>query len=96
MNKIINRNYLEITSINDLKESKNPNNKYLIQLLDPVDFHLNKFFYKNVGKNHNWVDRLTWTEKQWIDYVSDKKVETYILKENDEFIGYFELNVHHN
>ncbi len=96
MNKIINRNYLEITSINDLKESKNPNNKYLIQLLDPVDFQLNKFFYKNVGKNHNWVDRLTWTEKQWIDYVSDKKVETYILKENDEFIGYFELNVHHN
>ena len=58
-------------------------------------FNLNKFFYKNIGKKHHWVDRLIWTEKQWIDYVSDKNVKTYILKINeDDLAGYFELIFH--
>ena len=64
MNKKIQRNYLEITSITDLNESKAVSNGYSIQLIEPEDFQLNKFFYKNVGKNHYWVDRLTWTEKK--------------------------------
>ena len=94
MSKIINRNYLEITSLKDLKESKNPNNKYLIKLLDPVDFQLNKFFYKNVGKKHHWVDRLIWTDKQWINFTSKRNVKTFILKNKDELAGYFELIIH--
>ena len=55
---------------------------------------MNKFFYKNIGKKHHWVDRLVWTEKQWIDYVSNKNVKTYVLKNLNEFAGYFELNLH--
>ena len=55
---------------------------------------LNKFFYKNVGKNHHWIDRLVWTENQWINYVSDKKVKTHILKDKDDLAGYFELIIH--
>ena len=47
-----------------------------------------------MGKNHHWVDRLVWTEKEWINYVSDHKVKTYILKDNDELAGYFELIFH--
>ena len=62
--------------------------------MKPDDFHLNKFFYKNVGKRHHWVDRLIWTDKQWIDYVSDKKVKTYILKNKEDLAGYFELILH--
>ena len=62
--------------------------------MDPVDFQLNKFFYKNIGKSHHWVDRLVWGEKQWQDYVSDKKVKTYVLKDKDELAGYFELILH--
>jgi ribosomal protein S18 acetylase RimI-like enzyme len=62
--------------------------------VDPVDFQLNKFFYKNIGKNHHWVDRLVWTEKQWIDYVSNKNVKTYVLKISNDLAGYFELNLH--
>ena len=37
---------------------------------------------------------MIWTEKQWIEYVPDKKVKTYILKDNNEFAGYFELIFH--
>ena len=94
MNKVINRNYLEISSLNDLNESINPSESYFIELVEPSDFQLNKFFYKNVGKNYHWIDRLVWTEKQWIAYTSDKKVKTYVLKNNNDFAGYFELIFH--
>ena len=94
MNKIINRNYLEISSLSDLNESINPSESYFIELVEPSDFQLNKFFYKNIGKNYHWIDRLVWTEKQWIAYTSDKKVKTYVLKNNNDFAGYFELIFH--
>jgi len=91
VNKKVERNYLEISSLEDFKDSFYNSDKHSVQLVDPVDFQLNKFFYKNVGKNHHWVDRLVWTEKQWIEYVSDKKVKTYVLKFKEDLAGYFEL-----
>ena len=96
MNKKVERNYLEINSVTELNEPDIITEGYLIQLIEPVDFQLNKFFYKNVGKKHHWVDRLVWTEKQWVDYVSDKKVKTYVLKNKDDLVGYFELILHQN
>ena len=96
MNKIIERNYLEINSVEDLNESKHSVNGYSIELVEPVDFQLNKFFYKNVGKKHHWVDRLIWTEKQWIEYVSSKKLKTCVLKCMKDLVGYFELISHQN
>ena len=94
MNKKIERNYLEINSFEDFNDSKLHPKGFIVQLLNPVDFQLNKFFYKNVGNKHHWVDRLIWTEKQWIEYVSDEKVKTYILKNKDDLAGYFELILH--
>jgi hypothetical protein len=47
----IDRNFLEIKSINDLKESNKPNYNHAIEKVEPVNFQLNKFFYKNIGKN---------------------------------------------
>ena len=94
MKKKIERNYLEINSLKDLNESNFSSKEYSVQLVQPFDFQLNKFFYKNIGKEHEWVDRLTWTERQWIEYLSDKKVKTYILKQIDDLAGYFELILH--
>ena len=94
MSKKVERNYLEINFIKDLKETSNFPENHSINLVDPVDFQLNKFFYKNIGKNHHWVDRLVWTEKQWINYVSDKNVKKYVLKNEKDLAGYFELILH--
>ena len=94
MNKKIDRNYLEIHSVQDLVETNSPSNDFNIELIDPPNFQLNKFFYKNIGKNHNWVDRLVWNEKEWIEYTTSEKVKTYVLKKNEDLVGYFELNIH--
>jgi ribosomal protein S18 acetylase RimI-like enzyme len=90
----VQRNYLEINSIQDLIEATKPDENYSLSLLEPTNFQLNKFFYKNIGKKHKWVDRLVWTEAQWIDYVSNKKVSTYILKFKSNLAGFFELISH--
>ena len=85
------RNYVEIKSFKDFKEAKKPSDNYSVKLVDSKNFQLNKFFYKNIGKNYQWVDRLVWTDQNWIDYVSDKKLSTYILKDKQDLAGYFEL-----
>ncbi len=90
----VKRNYLEINSLQNLKEVSRPVDDFLLVLLEPINFQLNKFFYKNIGKKHKWVDRLIWSEQQWIDYVSNEKVRTYVLKNRDDLVGYFELIFH--
>ena len=94
MTEIIDRNYLEIKSIDALNESILPIVAHSIDLVNPIDFQLNKFFYKNIGKKHNWVDRLNWTDKQWIEYSSNEKVKTYILKIDKDLAGFYELIIH--
>ena len=74
MTQEVKRNYLEINSLADLNQGSKPSDDYSLNLLDPVNFQINKFFYKNIGNKHKWVDRLIWTENQWIDYVSNKNV----------------------
>ena len=95
MTKKVERNYLEIFSVQDLRINHNIELDYTITLLDPSDFQINKFFYKNVGKKYNWVDRLNWTDKQWIEYSSNEKVKTYILKIDDDLAGFYELIIHY-
>ena len=90
----VKRNYLEIYSLHDLKEVYKPSNDYTLSLTDPINFQLNKFFYKNIGKNHKWIDRLTWSEEKWINYASSKNVNSYVFKYKDDLVGFFELIFH--
>ncbi len=94
MTEEVKRNYLEINSLKNLKEVSLISNNYSLTLCDPVNFQLNKFFYKNIGRNHKWIDRLNWTETQWIDYVSNKNVKTFIFKKKEDLVGFFELIIH--
>ena len=94
MTQEVHRNYLEINSIEDLNDVNDPTEEYSLNLLEPQNFQLNKFFYKNIGKKHKWIDRLVWTENQWMDYVSSEKVKTYVLKYKEDLAGFFELIFH--
>ena len=91
MTEKIFRKYLEIKSLEDFKETKNLSEDYSVDLINPKDFQLNKFFYKNIGKKYQWKDRLIWSDLIWKDYVYNEKLFTYILKDKEEMAGYFEL-----
>ena len=92
----IERYYLEINSIQDLKAKKIISDQLLLKEIDKKNFDLNKFFYKQIGKKHEWIDRLVWQDKNWIDYVSDENLKTFILRSNNDLIGYFELIFNNN
>ena len=94
MSKKVERNYLEINSIEELNESNNLALDFAIELVQPDNFRLNKFFYKKIGKSHHWVDRLVWTDTKWMNYTSDDSVKTFVLKKKDDLAGYFELIIH--
>ena len=94
MTKEVKRNYLEINSLDELNKVNQLSDDYSLQLLDPINFQLNKFFYKKIGQKHKWVDRLLWSDNQWIDYVSSGKVKTYVFKYNNDLVGFFELIFH--
>ena len=86
----VDRSFLEINSIKNLNRSKSPGTNFKISEVDPPDFQLNKFFYKQIGKNHRWIDRLSWTDQNWKSYLDNKNVKTFILKHDQELAGYFE------
>ena len=86
----VQRNFLELKDIKKLKTNSINENKYLVKKIKP-DFQLNKFFYKQVGKKHRWIDRLSWTDEKWMNYISNKNLETYIICESEELVGFFEL-----
>ena len=90
MNGKVERSYLEIRSINELVEKNKPFNDLYLEKVNPPDFQLNKFLYKEIGKKHRWTDRLVWSDKKWTNYIESFGVNTYILKHNKNLIGYFE------
>ena len=69
------RYYLEIRDLKDLIKVKAPNKDIVLQLVKKPDFSLNKFFYKQIGKNHRWIDRLSWTDQTWNNYISNNSVK---------------------
>ena len=86
----VERNFLELRDIKKLKFNSPKENKFSIKKIKP-DFQLNKFFYKQVGKKHRWIDRLSWSDEKWINFISNKNLETYVISESDDLIGFFEL-----
>jgi len=88
------RNYLEINSLKDLNYSQKPNENCKLNFISPSDFQINKFFYKQIGKDHRWTERLVWGNQKWINYVEDQKVKTYVLQDKENIIGYCEQIFH--
>ena len=86
----VQRNFLELKDLKNLKTNPINKDKYLVKKIKP-DFQLNKFFYKQVGKKHRWIDRLSWSDEKWYSYISNQNLETYVISENYDLAGFFEL-----
>ena len=89
----VQRYFLEIKDFTKPIELNLPKNHKII-LDDKKDFKLNKFFYKQIGIDHYWRDRLLWSDKEWSKYVLNKNLETHILKKSDDLVGYYEQEYH--
>ena len=85
----VDRSFLEINSIKKLNISKSPGPNFKIRQVNPPDFQINKFFYKQIGIDHYWRDRLLWSDGEWLKYVTNKNLETHVLKKGEDLVGYY-------
>ena len=93
----VKRYFLEIKDFSNPIDLNIPKD-YQILLDEKKDFQLNKYFYKQIGADHYWRDRLTWSEKEWFKYVQNKNLETHILiigkGVNEDLVGFYEQEYH--
>lgn len=52
----------------------------------------NRDFYRAVGADWYWLDRLRWADDRWQAYIDQRGLETWIGYVDDQPIGYFELD----
>ena len=84
----------------EIKKKQNKNQaplfpeKIEVYLEKKKDININKFFYRQVGKEHFWRDRLLWSDKKWNKYINNKNLETGIIKLGGELIGFYEQEYH--
>jgi len=91
MERTIDRFYLHLLSVRDLNQSNCKEINLEIQIEKKPSIDLCKFFYKEVGKNFFWRDRLKWSDQDWLDYINSDFFKLYILKHNNKLAGYYEL-----
>jgi ribosomal protein S18 acetylase RimI-like enzyme len=91
MERTIDRFYLHLLSVRDLNQSNCKEINLEIQIEKKPTIDLCKFFYKEVGKNFFWRDRLKWSDQDWLDYINNDFFKLYILKNNNKLAGYYEL-----
>ncbi|WP_404307806.1 GNAT family N-acetyltransferase [Neorhodopirellula lusitana] len=65
--------------------------EWTMTTLRPAQPELNLAFYRDVGANWNWTDRLSWTDATWRDYVDRDAPHTWVARMDDKPVGYFEL-----
>ena len=90
----VQRFFLEINKKGNTNETLVYPTNVQIYLENKKDININKFFYRQVGKDHFWRDRLLWSDKEWGKYINNKNLETGILKINDELVGFYEQEFH--
>ena len=91
----VQRFFLEIQKDNKKKTKLNIPKNIEIYTDKSKDINLNKFFYRQIGIDHFWRDRLIWSDNEWTKYVNNKNLETGIIKIDKGLAGFYELEFHH-
>ena len=85
------KTYLEITDPERLQPPDSPPSRPF-ELEAVHDPELNRWFYEHVGADWAWIDRLSWSDRQWRDW--EARVETWMITVDGARAGYFELEPH--
>ena len=90
----VQRFFLELKKDKKTNQSITLPKNVKIHVESEKDININKFFYRQIGKDHCWRDRLLWSDKEWEKYIKNKNLETGIIKFNNELIGFYEQEFH--
>lgn len=83
--------YLELLRTTQLPPLVPPSLKVSLRRVKVPCAAYNRFFYTTIGAAWHWIDRLSWTEADWNDYVHNPNRETWVAYTGGNPVGYFEL-----
>lgn len=84
--------YLEMTDRGQLVPARNPSIPIDIKQAEIACPELNRFFDTAVGGNWYWIDRLSWSDEQWMAFITRPGYETWVAFLKGNPVGYFELD----
>jgi GNAT superfamily N-acetyltransferase len=91
MRKTVVTYHLEMTDRSQLRPATSPpSDVVLLQAKIPCPA-FNRFLYTAVGGDWYWINRLVWTEEQWMAYLNRPELETWVAYVSGTPAGYFEL-----
>jgi GNAT superfamily N-acetyltransferase len=85
------RTYLEMRAPADLLPAPPPEVPVRIERVHGCPPAFWRFLYTEVGRPYHWVDRLTWSDRQICEYLSDPAFTLYVMWVAGAPAGYFEL-----
>jgi GNAT superfamily N-acetyltransferase len=91
MEREVTTTYLEMTSRSSLRPAQTKGVSLDVIRAEVPCPELNRFLYTAVGSSWCWHSRLSWSYRQWLDYLSRTDLETWVGYVHGTPAGYFEL-----
>jgi|SRR5665647_1231154 len=87
----VTRTYLELKTPDALRRAPLPPG-FRIEHAHPCPIPFFRYLYTEVGREHRWRDRLTWTDERCAEHLASPGVSLWVLYGHGAPGGYFELN----
>jgi len=91
MKKEVITTYLEICDRDSINAKISDDSQFRIGECTAGQWQFNKFLYKYVGGPWQWKEKLSFTAQQWIEYVQNPNVRTWVAYQCGSIAGYYEL-----
>lgn len=82
--------YLEMRSADQLRP-KRAGSPFQVQEKTERDWRFNRDLYLRVGEQWAWIDKRSWTDKQWREYATAPELRTFAGYYDNTLTGYYEL-----
>jgi GNAT superfamily N-acetyltransferase len=90
----VTRTYLEMRSPDEVVSVATPQPEPHIERLRQCSAEFFRFLYEEVGRAHQWTDRLRWTDEMIRTYLATPGVSLWLMSWEKAPAGYFELRQH--
>ena len=90
MMKEVTTYYLEMTSPGDISHKCRPD-EFCICECEIKQFQFNRFLYQLIGGPWQWVDKLVWSDEEWISYAENVNLRTWVAYHKGSPAGYYDL-----
>jgi GNAT superfamily N-acetyltransferase len=90
----ITRTYLEMRAPDELTPAPRPQPEPRIERMSECPVSFFRFLYAEVGRAHQWTDRLSWSDETTGAYLATPGVSVWLMTWEERPAGYFELRQH--